>query len=100
MTGRVPQSSLQMEKLRQELVLEGPAPRPACLDQAAALPAHKDPMKAAGEEEDEERKLRLPAASRPPLLCLFEVRLPEGLGAGEEGCVCERAHVPLCFPTL
>lgn len=58
MTGWVLQSLLQMEKLRQELVLEEPALRPACLDQAAALPAppgpDEDPKGGRGRGEEAE----------------------------------------------
>lgn len=43
LAGWVLHSLLQMEKLRQELVLGEPAPRPACLHQAAAPPASQRP---------------------------------------------------------
>ena len=74
MTGWVLQSLLQIEKLRQELVLEGPVPRPACLDQTAVLP-HKDLLKATGG-----------GRGQADHHCLFsKVWLPEGPGAGKEG---------------
>ena len=80
MTGWVLQSLLQIEKLRQELVLEGPAPRPACLDQTAVLP-HKDLMKATGEEEDK------PTTTVSSLKCGFL----RDWGKVKRECMCEYA---------